>query len=47
MMSKRRSWAFGLIQGEKHSLSEITKITNILKGTLVNLKKHNTPLNKV
>ena len=43
---KRRSRAFGLFQSERHSLSEITKITNIPKGTLGNLKKRNTPLSK-
>jgi transposase len=44
---KQRSRAFGFIQGERHSLSEISQITNIPKGTLGNLKKCNTPLNKV
>jgi len=44
---KKRSRALGLIQGERHSLSEITTITNIPKGTLGDLKKRNTPLNKV
>ena len=43
---KKRSRALGLIQGERHSLSEITKITNIPKQTLGDLKKRNTPLNK-
>jgi transposase len=43
---KRRSRALGLIQGARHSLSEITQITNIPKGSLGNLKKRNTPLNK-
>ena len=43
---KRRSRAFGLFQGARHSLSEITQITNIPKGTLGNLKKRNTPLSK-
>ena len=43
---KRRSRALGLIQGGRHSLSEITQITNIPKGLLGNLKKCNTPLNK-
>src|SRR5436853_6516030 len=43
---KRRSRALGLIQGRRHSLSEITQITNIPKRTLGNLKKRNTPLNK-
>ena len=46
-MLKTRSRAFGLIQGERYSLSKITKITNISKGTLGNLKKRDTPLNKV
>ena len=46
-MLKRRSQAFGLIQGKRYSLSEITKITNVSKGTLGNLKKHDTPLNKI
>jgi hypothetical protein len=41
------SRAFELIQGDRHSLSEITQITNIPKGTFENLKKHNTLLNKV
>ena len=40
---KRRSRALGLIQGRRHSLSEITQITNIPKGTLGNLEKRNTP----
>jgi transposase len=44
---KRRSRALGLIEGGRHSLSEITTITNIPKGTLKHLKKRNTPLNKV
>src|SRR5436853_5164096 len=44
---KKRSRALGLIQGGRHSLSEITAITNIPKGTLGDLKKRNTPLNKV
>jgi transposase len=35
------------MQGGRHSLSEITQITNIPKGTLGCLKKRNTPLNKV
>jgi len=43
---KRRSRALGLIQGDRHSLSEITKITNIPKSTLQHLKHRNTPLNK-
>src|SRR5579871_6947686 len=44
---KKRSRALGLIQGGWYSLSEITAIINIPKGTLGDLKKHNTPLNKV
>jgi transposase len=44
---KRRSRALGLIQGDRHSLSEISHITNIPLGTLGDLKKRNTPLNKV
>jgi len=44
--SKRRSRALGLTQGRRHSLSEITKITNISKGTLGDLKKRNTVLTK-
>ena len=44
---KRRSRVLGLIQGGRHSLSEISQITNIPKGTIGNLKKRNTPLNKV
>ena len=43
---KKRSRALGLIQGGRHSLSEITKITNIPKQTLGDLKKRNTPLSK-
>src|SRR5579859_1884234 len=43
---KRRSRALGLLQGGRHAFSEITQITNILKGTLGNLKKCDTPLNK-
>ena len=43
---KRRSRALGLTQGGRHSLSEITKITNIPKGTLGNLRKRNNALNK-
>ena len=44
---KRRSRALGLIQGGRHSLSEISHIVNIPKGTLGDLKKRNSPLNKV
>ena len=43
---KRRSRALGLLQGGRHAFSEITQITNIPKGTLGNLKKRGTPLNK-
>jgi len=46
-MPKGKSQAFGLIQGEWHSLSEITKNTNISKAILENLKKYDIPLNKV
>jgi transposase len=45
--SKRRSHVLRLIQGGRHSLSEISHITNIPKGSIGNLKKRNTPLNKV
>jgi len=44
---KRRIRALGLIQGRRHSLSEISQFTNIPKGTIGDLKKGNTPLNKV
>ena len=44
---KRRSRALGLIQGGRHSLSEISHITNIPPGTLGDLKKRNSPLSKV
>ena len=44
---KRRSRALGLIQGGRHFLTEISQITNIPLGTLGDLKKRNTPLNKV
>lgn len=43
---KRRSRALGLIQGKRHSLREITEITNIPKQTLGDLKKRNTPISK-
>ena len=43
---KRRSRALGLIKGGRHSLLEITKITNIPKSMLQHLKHCNTPLNK-
>ena len=45
-MPKRQSKALELIQGERHSLSEITKITNIPKQTLGDLKQRNTPITK-
>jgi hypothetical protein len=44
---KRRSRAFGLIQGARHTLFEISRITNIPLGTLGDLKKRNSPLSKV
>jgi len=44
---KRRSRALELMQGARHSLMEISKITNIPKSTLGHLKKRGTPLNKV
>src|SRR5579859_2949909 len=43
---KRRSRALGLIKGGRHSLSEISQIINISKGTLGDLKKRDTPLSK-
>jgi hypothetical protein len=43
---KRRSRALGFQSG-RHSLSEISQITNIPKGSIGNLKKRDTPLNKV
>jgi len=50
---KKREWsprnrniALGLIAGDRHSLSEITKITNIPKGTLGDLKKRGTDITK-
>src|SRR5271169_5842319 len=39
---KRRSEALGLIAGGRHSLAEITNITNIPKGTLSDIKKRKT-----
>ena len=36
----------GLIAGKRHSLSEITNITNIPKGTLGDLKKRGTEVTK-
>jgi transposase len=44
---KRRSRALGLVEGRRHSLSEISQITNIPDRTLYSLRKRNTPLNKV
>jgi len=44
---KQRSRALGLIQGGQHSLSEISYIADIPKDIFGNLKKRNTPLNKV
>ena len=35
------------MEGARHTLCEIITITNIPKGTLKQLKKRNTPLNKV
>jgi len=43
---KRRTRALGLIKGGRHSLSEISQITNVPKGTLGNLKKQDTSLSK-
>jgi len=42
----RRYKALGLIEGGRHSLREITNITNIPKGTLGDLKKRNTGISK-
>jgi transposase len=36
----------GLILGDRHSLSEISQITNIPKGTISDIKKRKSPLNK-
>jgi hypothetical protein len=43
---RRRNIALGLIAGNRHSLSEITNITNIPKGTLGDLKKRGTGVTK-
>ena len=43
---KQRSRALELIKGGRHSLSEISQITNIPKDTLGDLKKRDTPLSK-
>ena len=43
---RRRNFALGLIAGKRHSLSEITNITKILKDTLNDLKKHETGVTK-
>ena len=43
---KKQSRVLGLIQGDRHSLSKITKITNIPKQTLEDRKKCNTPWSK-
>jgi transposase len=43
---KRRSRALALLHGGRHAFKEITQITNMPKGTLGNLKKRDTPLNK-
>src|SRR5437762_4138171 len=42
----RRYKALGLIEGGRHSLREITNITNIPKGTLGDLKKRDTGISK-
>src|ERR1700689_4646713 len=44
---KRRSRALGLIEGRRHSLSEINHITNISNRTFRSLRKRNALLNKV
>src|SRR5438046_338938 len=43
---KSRNRFLGLMQGGRHSLPEISNITNIPKSTLGDLKKRGTPLNK-
>src|SRR5579859_7666294 len=43
---KCRSRALGLIEGRRHSLREISHITNIPLGTLGDLKKRGTPITK-
>jgi len=42
----QRSMALGLIKGRRHSLDEITQITNIPNGTLMDIKKRDTVINK-
>jgi len=42
----RRYKGLGLIEGGRHSLWEITNITNIPKGTLGDLKKRDTGISK-
>jgi hypothetical protein len=42
----RCNHALGLIAGGRHSLSKITSITNIPKGTLGDLKKRGTGISK-
>src|SRR5271155_5633121 len=41
-----RTTALALINGKKHSLREISEITNIPQQTLSNLKRRNTPISK-
>src|SRR5579871_2381554 len=43
---KRRSRALGLVQGGRHSLLEISNITNIPNKTLQKLRQRNNPLSK-
>jgi transposase len=42
----QRYKALGLIEGKRHSLSEITDIVNIPKGTLSDIKKRGTGISK-
>jgi transposase len=44
---KKRSRALGLMEGRRHSMSEISQMTNIPERTLYSLRKRNNPLNKV
>ena len=44
---KCRSRALSLIEGSRHSLSEINQITNIPHRTLRSLRMRNNPLNKM
>ena len=44
--SEQRCKALGLIEGKRHSLSEITNIVNIPKGTLSDIKKRGTGISK-